>query len=76
MDEDGVLRIKGRVQADVPIGNLERNPVILDPKHPFTRLLIHHVHLLHGHNGKDQVTNYLKQRYCILGLREAVKAAF
>src|SRR5207237_821497 len=48
----------------------------LAPKHSLTRLLIHHVYLLHGHNGKDQVTNYLKQRYCILGLREAVKAAF
>jgi len=68
--------MKGRVQADVLIGNLERNPIILDPRHPLTQLLINHVHVQHGHNGKDQITNFLKQRYCILGLREAVKRSF
>ena len=71
--EDGVLRIKGRTD----LGNIPesvKRPVILDPKHPFTRLLVQHYHKKANHNGQEYVVNELRQKYWILNIRVTVRS--
>lgn len=49
LDEHGLLRMRSRIQSDLPFSHFDRNPVILDSKHPYTVLLIHHSHEKNGH---------------------------
>lgn len=50
-----------------------RRPVILDARHPYTRLLIAHFHRQCGHCGTERVLNEIPQQYFVVHLRSAVK---
>ncbi|XP_055708899.1 uncharacterized protein LOC129805169 [Phlebotomus papatasi] len=73
LDSDGILRIDSRlVNSDVR----EKYPVILAQKHPATKLLIKDAHERHHHQGREQVVNYLRERFHIPRVRVAVKRAW
>ena len=73
---NGVLRAQGRTERATALADQTRRPAILDPKHPFTRLLIHHHHCASGHHGQERVMNELRQRYWVLRMRSAVRHAW
>ena len=68
MDDSGLLRVKGRLGSAAMITDETKNPLILDPKHQFVRVLIQHYHERAGHHGQEFVANELRQRYWILHL--------
>lgn len=71
-DEDGILRINGRLEnADIPV--CTRRPVVLHAKHRFTQLLILHYHQKGGHHGHERIINEIRQRFHIPSVRAAVK---
>lgn len=74
LDEQGLLRVGGRIDAasDVPV-ELKR-PIILDGKHPTTRLLVEHFHRRAAHGNHEAVVNDLKQKYWIIKLRPTVRS--
>ncbi|CAG7786855.1 unnamed protein product, partial [Allacma fusca] len=76
MDEDGVLRVQGRTAKSPELQYSAKCPVVLDPKHLFTELLLLDFHERAAHQGKETVVNEVKQRYWIFTLRAAVKKAF
>ena len=76
LDEDGVLRVKGRTNNSGHLDYGTMNPVIVDPKHGFTRLLLHHHHVMAGHHGQERVANDVRQRYWILDLRTTVRSTW
>ena len=76
LDEFGILRIKGRTTAAPAVSGDVTRPVILDPKHPFTQLLIAHHHVRSGHHGQERVVNELRQRYWVLSIRNAVRRSW
>ncbi|UYV79859.1 hypothetical protein LAZ67_18000927 [Cordylochernes scorpioides] len=71
LDDNDVLRMDARL-AKVRIANM-RTPIILDPRHYLTKLIIHHYHVLVLHLGQDTVRNEIRQQFWIPNLRLAVR---
>ncbi|XP_062703497.1 uncharacterized protein LOC134285955 [Aedes albopictus] len=73
LDEQGVLRIEGRIGAAkcVPYGS--KFPVILPKKHRFTELLVEFFHQRYAHGFGETVTNELRQIFYIPSLRTVVR---
>lgn len=73
LDEHGVLRCGGRINAarGVPAGM--KNPIILEGRHQVTRLLVRHYHVKAAHDNQETVVNNLKQKYAITRIRPTVK---
>ena len=60
MDQDGLIRVGGRIRrADVP-GNV-KHPAIIPQKEHLTELLIKHHHLKVNHMGRGMTHNELRQ---------------
>lgn len=75
LDEDNILRLNGRLKH-APVADSVKQPIILDPKHAFTEMLIHHQHEVCMHTGKDLVVNQLRQQFWIINIKAAVKKCF
>ncbi|CAG7709918.1 unnamed protein product, partial [Allacma fusca] len=76
LDDDGVLRVRGRTEISDELSEDTKFPVILDPKHGYTQLLLQHYHEEGGHHGVETVLCNLRQKYWILQMRCAVKSIF
>lgn len=74
IEEESLLRIKGRIDAATDLRSSFRRPVVLDSKHHLTRLIIKHLHEAFNHGNHATVINEVRQRFWILGLRSAVRA--
>ncbi|XP_074030342.1 uncharacterized protein [Leptinotarsa decemlineata] len=78
LDEYFILRLGGRIpdtkELDIPFES--RNPILLDPKHKFTELLIDKYHQESKHIGLETVVNNLRSKYWIINIRVAVKKIF
>ena len=75
IDQHGILRVGGRLRR-APIQEENRHPIILDPKHDVSRLIISHQHLRSHGAGDLHVLSELRQRYWILqGLRAVSKVS-
>ena len=82
MDNDGLMRVGGRLQhADLPYD--EKFPVILPSIKPKTRIeindsvvtrLIYHTHVKQMHAGPDWLLHHLRTRYWILSGKKTVQA--
>lgn len=75
LDENFVLRLDGRLKH-APVVDCVKQPIILDPKHALTEMLIHHEHEVCMHTGKDLVVNQLRQEFWIINIKAAVKKCF
>lgn len=70
---DGLLRLSGRL--DKSTLNLEtKKPIILDPHHRITRLIVQKYHEDVHHHGQEIVINNIRQKFWILRLRQTVKS--
>jgi len=76
LDENGVLRLRGRLENWIEGGDFTRRPVILDGRSSFCRLLVDYHHRRSGHIGREFILNELRQQYWILGARAAVRKAW
>ena len=73
MIDDGLLKVRGRTENAAAMPATARRPVILDPDHEYTRLLLQQYHRWHNHHGKERMLNDIRQRHWILRMRSAVK---
>jgi len=75
IDDSGLVRVRGRLEkSDLTLQT--KRPIILDPKHPYTVLLIKRYHEMSSHCGQETVLNELRQKYWILDSRAAVRTAW
>lgn len=73
LDAKGLLRASGRANA-ADVATLALNhPVILDGRHPYTRLLVARAHRQSHHAHNERVVNDLRQQYLIIKLRPTVR---
>jgi hypothetical protein len=72
---NGLLIVKGRLDNAFEIQPQTRRPIIVDPKHPYMRLLVNNYHNKCGHHGQERIANELRQSYYVLSLRTAVRSA-
>ena len=73
--KDGLIVLKGRIGQASNVSDSVRNPIILDPNHPYTRLLLKHYHVTNAHQGQETVVNNIRKKYHVLECRSAVKGA-
>lgn len=74
LDESGeLIRVGGRLRRaeDLPFCNL--HPLVLDPSHPVTKLLIQDCDRRLWHPGPERVFAQLRRHYWILKGREAIR---
>ncbi|XP_053691781.1 uncharacterized protein LOC128740267 [Sabethes cyaneus] len=73
LDENDVLRVKGRTKACAFIARDAAEPVILPRDHHVTRLIISSVHERFNHQNHETVINEILQRYRIPRLKAAYR---
>lgn len=73
LDENGLIRLGGRLNNSWQTDEYFRKPIILDPKHKITKLIIQFYHEQVQHHGQEMVVNNLRQKFWILHMRQAVK---
>ncbi|XP_059050581.1 uncharacterized protein LOC131845528 [Achroia grisella] len=75
LDKDDILRVGGRI-SEADANSDTRHPIILHPKDNYTRLLMHQYHQDAAHTGRELVFNNLRQRFWVIGGRNAVKSVW
>ncbi|XP_073954216.1 uncharacterized protein [Choristoneura fumiferana] len=73
LDNYGVLRAQGRIDAAAEILPETKRPAILDGRDYITRLIVKFYHVNSGHENQETVVNNIKQKYWIIKLRPTVK---
>ncbi|XP_062557895.1 uncharacterized protein LOC134222751 [Armigeres subalbatus] len=73
IDEDGIIRMEGRVERVEFLPFDLRFPVILPDGHRITRLIVQHYHDKSGHGYRQAVKNELRQLYYIPHLDAVVR---
>ncbi|XP_055615247.1 uncharacterized protein LOC129761547 [Toxorhynchites rutilus septentrionalis] len=73
LDENDVLRVKGRTKACAFIDRDAAEPIILPRDHPVTRLIISSIHERFLHQNHETVINEVLQRYRIPRLKAAYR---
>ncbi|XP_063534822.1 uncharacterized protein LOC134744834 [Cydia strobilella] len=73
LDDCGVLRCGGRINAAQGVSADTKYPIILDGRHQVTRLLVKHYHVRAAHDYQETVVNNLKEKYAITRIRPTVK---
>lgn len=71
--ETGLLRVGGRLRRAEQLESDTIHPVLPDPKHPLTKLIIHDFDETLLHPGPERVLAEVRRRFWILRGREAVK---
>ncbi|XP_063547081.1 uncharacterized protein LOC134754673 [Cydia strobilella] len=74
LDENGLLRCSGRIDAATDVALETKRPIILDGKHAVSRLLVRSYHEKYAHGNHEGVVNDLKQKYWLFKLRPTVKS--
>ncbi|XP_062533250.1 uncharacterized protein LOC134202211 [Armigeres subalbatus] len=73
MDDNGLLRERGRIGAAADIGYNVCHPIILPRNHHITELLVRRYHERYRHGNTETVVNEIRQLYSISRLRLVVK---
>ena len=73
VDGVGLLRAMGRVTKLLGV-NFNNNPIILEGKHPATRLLLRDYHLRFRHGSNETIINELRENYYITRVRQVLKS--
>ncbi|XP_062541430.1 uncharacterized protein LOC134209460 [Armigeres subalbatus] len=72
LDNEGVLRMDGRLANSVESSFDQRHPIILSRSHAITQKLIQHYHEQFGHGNSETVFNEMRQRFQIPKMRPAI----
>ncbi|XP_055589064.1 uncharacterized protein LOC129741366 [Uranotaenia lowii] len=75
IDEFGVIRVDGRMQAADWMQHDAKYPIILPRDHRITHLILDWYHRHYGHANDETVVNELRQRFRIPRLRVELKKA-
>ncbi|XP_041450114.1 uncharacterized protein LOC121404525 [Drosophila obscura] len=74
LDQNGVMRACGRVQASASMSYNERHPILLPPACLLVRLLVRFTHHISLHGGNQLVIRLIRATYWIPRLRHVVRA--
>lgn len=72
-DENGIMRVGGRIQ-NANINENLKHPIILPHKDHFTHLVVEEAHKKTLHGGPSLMLNHLRTRYWIIRAKSLVKA--
>nr|XP_061835547.1 uncharacterized protein LOC133618822 [Nerophis lumbriciformis] len=72
-EEEGLIRVGGRLRRAVDIEQTTLHPIVLDPGHPSTKLLIQDFDSRLHHPGPERVFAEMRRSFWILRGREAIR---
>ncbi|XP_059053111.1 uncharacterized protein LOC131847549 [Achroia grisella] len=73
LDEYGILRVGGRIDAAPDVEPEMKRPIILDGRSQVSQLIVRYNHVKTAHGNQETVVNNLKQKYWIIRIRPTVK---
>lgn len=73
LDDNGVIRLCGRIDAASQLPVESRRPIILPNKHALTDLIVANAHVRMRHQNDEAVVCALRERYWIVHARTAVR---
>lgn len=73
LDEHGLLRMHGRIDASNDITEESKRPIILPRDHQVTKLIVKWYHRRYHHHNHETVINELRQKFHISRIRQTVK---
>ncbi|XP_065077560.1 uncharacterized protein LOC135700833 [Ochlerotatus camptorhynchus] len=73
LDDEGVLRMEGRLANSGESSFDKKHPIILSRSHEITQKLIQHYHEAFGHANSETVFNEMRQRFHIPKMRPAIQ---
>jgi len=73
LDEDGLLRVRGRIDKVKHVKFDTRRPIILPKYHVITKLIVNNYHRMFLHQNNNTVINELRQKYYIPRLRVVLR---
>ncbi|GBP19149.1 hypothetical protein EVAR_83462_1 [Eumeta japonica] len=73
IDENGVLRLKGRIKAAKDVSFTLNRPAVLSGDSSIAKLIIKHYHERFNHGNHNTVMNEIRQRYYITSLRSKLR---
>ncbi|XP_043064089.1 uncharacterized protein LOC122320078 [Drosophila ficusphila] len=73
VDEHGVLRAHGRVDAALCMPYSARRPVILSHRHSLTELIVRHFHAQMKHQNVDATIAQIRTRFWVTKMRRVIK---
>lgn len=74
LDENGLVRVKGRIDAAKEVSDDVKRPIILPRDHRITHLIVADYHEQYHHVQHETVINEIRQRFLIPRLRQLVKS--
>lgn len=69
IDADGILRMRGRIDACEFAGEYTKRPILLPKEHQLTDLIIAHIHERYCHMNHQTTLNEVRQKYHVQRLR-------
>ena len=73
LDDENVMRLTGRLKHS-NLSYEQKHPILLDAKHPVTKLLLLHEHQQSNHEGTEYVRSIIQHQFWIVGLRNALRS--
>ncbi|GBP58715.1 hypothetical protein EVAR_35493_1 [Eumeta japonica] len=73
IDENGVLRLKGRIKAAKDVSFTLNRPTVLSGDSSIAKLIIKHYHVRFNHGNHNTVMNEIRQRYYVTSLRSKLR---
>ncbi|XP_073770437.1 uncharacterized protein [Danio rerio] len=71
--EEGIMRVGGRLRRAETLDPGSKHPIVLDPSHPFTKLLMEDYDSRLCHPGPERVYAEIRRRFWILRGRQAIR---
>ncbi|XP_047538564.1 uncharacterized protein LOC125072096 [Vanessa atalanta] len=75
VDEDGLLRVRGRIDNS-NVSDEVKHPIIIPRSGHFTKLMVADAHEKTLHGGPQMMTNFLRGKYWIIGASKELKTLF
>ncbi|KAH8394319.1 hypothetical protein KR200_007217, partial [Drosophila serrata] len=72
-DDDGVMRVRGRIDAAACVPYSARRPIILSHRHTLTVMVVHHYHQKMGHQNHDATIGEIRKKFWITNLRRLLR---
>ena len=72
VDEEGILRCEGRLKF-ATISQETRSPILLNDKHPLSKLIILNIHESNKHISAKYTLNQFRQKFWLLCGRRIVR---
>ncbi|GBP95022.1 hypothetical protein EVAR_91829_1 [Eumeta japonica] len=73
IDENGVLRLKGRIKAAKDVSFTLNRPAVLSGDSSIAKLIMKHYHERFNHGNHNTVMNEIRQKYYITSLRSKLR---